>query len=323
MKYFEKVGDIFNCNLILEDGTEFIIPMREDGYIFATALCKVVGKKISHWLNLKETKEFKNKLEKSDAGIPVSQLIEVYKGNSDKYNQGTWIHPNLGIKLAQWCSPNFSLQVSKWIRELIITNKVELGKEKNTEEIQEEFTKIIKALKEKITELENSNKELENNNKELENSNKELENIDKKIKIIKDEETKKEEKKESKQVYREINKVKKAECDKKYREKNRDKLLVKQKDYRDTHKEQVSTTKKDWYKKNKEKVINRIKQNYEKNKEHKIEKVKEYAEKNKEKIKERNANTITCECGVTLRKYGLKKHLETTNHKEKISLLTT
>ena len=50
--------------------------------------------------------------------ISGKKLIEVYKGCNDKYNQGTWIHPDLGIQLAQWCSPSFSIQVSKWIREL-------------------------------------------------------------------------------------------------------------------------------------------------------------------------------------------------------------
>ena len=101
MKYFKKVGDIFNCNLILEDDTEFIIPMREDGYIFATSLCKVVGKRVGDWLSLKETKETIKELEKSETGIPdlqlenpdavitASGLIEIYKDNSDKYNQGT------------------------------------------------------------------------------------------------------------------------------------------------------------------------------------------------------------------------------------------
>jgi hypothetical protein len=31
----EKINDIFNCKLLLEDGTEFTIPLREDGYIYA------------------------------------------------------------------------------------------------------------------------------------------------------------------------------------------------------------------------------------------------------------------------------------------------
>ena len=37
MTEFKKIGDVFNCNLILENGENFTIPMREDGYIFATA----------------------------------------------------------------------------------------------------------------------------------------------------------------------------------------------------------------------------------------------------------------------------------------------
>ena len=146
MENFEKVGDLFNCKLLLEDNTSFIIPMREDGYIFATALCKAVGKSVGHWLRLKETKDLVKKLEKSDIHIPISALIEIYKGGNDKYNQGTWIHPDLGIQLAQWCSSNFALQVSKWIKELIITNKVELGKEKNNDELQQEFEKLKKQL---------------------------------------------------------------------------------------------------------------------------------------------------------------------------------
>ncbi len=58
-----KNADIFQYKLLLEDGTEFIIPLREDGYIFATGLCKAVRKKPNDWLRLKETKELKKQLE--------------------------------------------------------------------------------------------------------------------------------------------------------------------------------------------------------------------------------------------------------------------
>jgi len=146
---FEKIGDIIKCKLILEDGSEFTIPMRNDGYIFATGLCKIVKKQVGGWLRLNETKELIKTLE-SDKLIHLSQLVEVYKGNTSKYDQGTWIHPDLGIQLAQWCSPSFSLQVSKWIKELILTDKVELGKEKSNEELQEELNKIKNQLEEQI-----------------------------------------------------------------------------------------------------------------------------------------------------------------------------
>ena len=171
---FEKIEDIFQCKLLLEDGTEFTIPLREDGYIFATGLCKAVGKKVNHWLNLKETKELtkelKKELEKSDAGITASDLIEIYKGGNNKYNQGTWVHPDLGLQLAQWCSPNFSLQVSKWLRELIFTGNVEIENEKTNDEINSKYHKIIKELEETKEKLENAEELLEKydkNNKEL------------------------------------------------------------------------------------------------------------------------------------------------------------
>jgi hypothetical protein len=171
---YSKVNDIFQCKLLLEDDTEFIIPMREDGYIFATKLCKVVGKKVAKWKNLKETKLL---IEKVKSIYALSQIIEVYKGKTSRYKSGTWVHPDLGLHLAQWCSPSFALQVSKWIRELIITGEVKLGDEKSNNEIQEEYKKIIDKLEETIKEKDNTIKEKDNTIKEKDNSIKEKDNV--------------------------------------------------------------------------------------------------------------------------------------------------
>ena len=154
----EKIGDIIKCKLILEDGSDFTIPMRNDGYIFATGLCKIVKKQVGGWLILNETKELIKKFE-SEKHI---QLVEIYKGNTSKYNQGTWIHPDLGIQLAKWCSSNFSLQVSKWQEQLEeqleeqIKLNVELQKKteeymieigKKTEENQDLANKFVRLQK--------------------------------------------------------------------------------------------------------------------------------------------------------------------------------
>ena len=168
---FEKLNDIFNCKLLLEDGTEFTIPLREDGYIYATGLCKAVGKKMYHWNRLKETQTLKNNLD-TDIHIRASakSSIEIYKGGNNKYSQGTWIHPDLGLNLAQWCSPNFSAQVSKWLRELIFTGKVELGNEKSNEEIDAKYQELIKELKEtkdKLEQTEDLVKAYDASNKDL------------------------------------------------------------------------------------------------------------------------------------------------------------
>ena len=170
---FEKINDIFQYKLILENGGEFTIPLREDGYVHATGLCKAVGKKVNHWLSLKQTKdlqkELETKLKKSDTVPPATKLIEIHQAGN-KYNQGTWIHPDLGLNLAQWCSPSFSLQVSKWLRELIFTGTVEIEKEKSDEEIDNKYQEIIKELEETKEKLENAEDLIEkydNINKDL------------------------------------------------------------------------------------------------------------------------------------------------------------
>ena len=141
-----------------------------------------------------------------------------------------------------------------------------------------------------------------------------FEDIDEKFILIKDEEFKKQDNKESRKNYRELNRDKLIFIGKNYRENNKEELLKKAKNYREENKEKVSYGKKKWYFKNKEKVIDRIKENYYKNKEQKIEKVKEYYNKNKEKVKERESIKITCECGSIFRKYGLQKHVKTEKH---------
>jgi hypothetical protein len=118
---FEKIEDIFQCKLVLENGTEFIIPLREDGYIYATGLCKAVGKRVNHWLTLKETKDLV-KILSSETSISENKLIEINKGGNYK-TQGTWVHRMLATNLGQWCSIYFCLQISKWIEEWCLIKK--------------------------------------------------------------------------------------------------------------------------------------------------------------------------------------------------------
>ncbi len=96
-----------------------------DGYFDATAMCKATGKLFGHYKPLDSTQAFVDALS-TDIGIPISLLIESKKGNTVKFDQGTWVHPYIAINLAQWCSPQFAVQVSKWVFELMNTGKVEL-----------------------------------------------------------------------------------------------------------------------------------------------------------------------------------------------------
>jgi hypothetical protein len=129
-------------NLILNNQ---IIQFREiDNYINATQLCKAGGKKLSHWINLDNTKELINILA-SNAGIPALDLIDKKVGGN---HNGTWIHPDLAIQLAQWLSPQFSIQVSCWIRQLFTTGNVSINLQilKQKENIIKDCEKRIKIL---------------------------------------------------------------------------------------------------------------------------------------------------------------------------------
>ena len=96
-----------------------------DHYVNATQLCQAGGKKFSHWFSLDTTKELINELS-ADAGIPASALAETKRGGNDKSKQGSWIHPDLSIQLAQWISPKFAIQVSKWVRTLFNQGSIEI-----------------------------------------------------------------------------------------------------------------------------------------------------------------------------------------------------
>ncbi len=111
-----------NKSLFSDQGTLFIehqvagevVAQRpRDGYINATALCKVSGKQWNDYWRLKSTLEFSRELS-TETGIPVSELIQSVRGGYPDI-QGTWAHPQVAIHLAQWLSPKFAVKVSKWI----------------------------------------------------------------------------------------------------------------------------------------------------------------------------------------------------------------
>ena len=86
-----------------------------DGYVNATAMCKIAGKNFADYNRLSSTQDYFRALN-SDMGIPISELIQVVKGGNPEL-QGTWVHPHVAIHLAQWLSPEFAVKVSKWVME--------------------------------------------------------------------------------------------------------------------------------------------------------------------------------------------------------------
>ena len=94
---------------------EVVTQRVTDGYFNATAMCRASGKLIGHYLANSSTKAFIEELS-SDIGIPISGLVQSVRGGPP-HLQGTWVHPQVAINLAQWLSPKFAVLVSKWVLE--------------------------------------------------------------------------------------------------------------------------------------------------------------------------------------------------------------
>lgn len=87
----------------------------QDGFINATAMCKVAGKDWFGYARNQTTKDFLEALQRSPqiSGNPV--VVSVTTGANDQ--RGTWVHPQVAIHLAQWLSAEFAVQVSQWVFE--------------------------------------------------------------------------------------------------------------------------------------------------------------------------------------------------------------
>lgn len=92
-----------------------------DGYINATAMCKMAGKSFGHYSTNKATKEYLAALS-AGIGIPIPALIHTVMGGNAPERQGTWVHPQVATHLAMWLSPEFAVMVNKWVFEWISGN---------------------------------------------------------------------------------------------------------------------------------------------------------------------------------------------------------
>jgi hypothetical protein len=78
-------------------------------------MCKAAGKDWFDYARLGTTKAFAAELA-TETGIPGSELIQSVKGGNPAL-QGTWVHPQVAIHLAQWLSPKFAVRVTQWVYE--------------------------------------------------------------------------------------------------------------------------------------------------------------------------------------------------------------
>lgn len=91
-----------------------IVRLRSrDGYVNATAMCQAANKNWADYNRLGSTKAFLQELS-AEVGIPIPELIQSVSGGNPAL-QGTWVHPQVAIHLAQWLSATFAVRVTQWV----------------------------------------------------------------------------------------------------------------------------------------------------------------------------------------------------------------
>lgn len=111
----------YNLPLIQHEVNNSVIEQRkDDGYINATALCAVAGRRWHNYVRNETTGHFLRALE-AKTRIRVSDLIQEVRSESG--TASTWVHPKVAIHLAQWLSADFAVQVSEWVYEWMSGNR--------------------------------------------------------------------------------------------------------------------------------------------------------------------------------------------------------
>ena len=110
---------------LIKNWNDQAIRIRSDRYVSLTDMAQASGKLFADWSRQAKTKSYLETLSVV-MGIPITGLVQVIQGGKAQ-NQGTWGHPKVALRFAQWCSDDFAVQVDFWIDELLTTGKVELA----------------------------------------------------------------------------------------------------------------------------------------------------------------------------------------------------
>ena len=113
--------------------------------------------------------------------------MQVNKSIGNNEQRGTWGHPKVAIRFAQWCSDNFAVQVDIWIDQLLTSGKVVINSAKVSQTPQKfsEALYLAAKLQEEKEHLEAEKELLLKENHQLSEAVDELFNYSSIIRIAK------------------------------------------------------------------------------------------------------------------------------------------
>lgn len=98
-----RKGDM-TTDIITRNYHDRAIVYNDAGWFNATEAAAKFGKRLDHWLDNKETKEYIAALTE-DSNTPLSGYLKTKRGN----NGGTWLHPKLSVAFARWLNVRFAV----------------------------------------------------------------------------------------------------------------------------------------------------------------------------------------------------------------------
>ncbi len=99
------------------DGDVTVWQRPSDGYINVTQICQASGKFYANWKQQDTSEQYLQAVSER-IGIPIGSLVQSVT-NGPRNSRGTWAHPRIALRIAQWCSPNFAAQVDEWLEAWI------------------------------------------------------------------------------------------------------------------------------------------------------------------------------------------------------------
>lgn len=93
------------------------VSFSEEGWFNATEAAARFGKRPVDWLRLPETERYLEALCRKNE-VRKSHFVKTRRGGNTS-NQGTWIHPKLAVRFAQWLDIDFAIWCDEQIDALI------------------------------------------------------------------------------------------------------------------------------------------------------------------------------------------------------------
>ena len=110
---------------LIKSWNDRAIRIRSDRYVSLTDMAQAANKLFGGWNRLDSTKSYLETLSRSmQKSIDVLVQVQTTGRNEDR---GTWGHPKVAIRFAQWCSDEFAVWVDEQIDELMTTGSVSIA----------------------------------------------------------------------------------------------------------------------------------------------------------------------------------------------------